>query len=69
MKLWLFGAGRRPKHLPGERYLSPYLMGTGEKQGKKRERDQPRNNQQDGERQTTPGNGGRDRVLTQTNSS
>lgn len=61
MKPWLFGAGRRLKPLPGERYLSPYLIDTGERQGKK-ERDQPRNyrNQQDVEGQTTPENGGRD---------
>lgn len=71
MKPWLSGAGRKLKRLPGERYLPPYLIDTGERQGKKRERDQPRNyrNQQDVEGHTTPGNGGRDRVLTHINSS
>lgn len=53
MKPWLFGAGRRLKHLPGERYLSPYLIDTGERQGKKKG-DQPRNyrNQRDVEGQS-----------------
>lgn len=67
MKPWLFGAGRRLKHLPGGRYLSPYLIDRGERQGKG-EQGWPRNyrDQQDAEGQETRG---RDRVLTQINPS